>query len=430
LARKATGQVVERKGKRGRVYALRFRAYGRREYATLGTAEEGWTRRRAEEQLANVLADVRRGIWRPAEPTEPERPTEAPTFHVFASEWLADRRREGVLRPRTLEDYEWALTHHLLPYFADFQLSAITKRHVDAYKTHKATEGVIAPNQINKTLTRLSQILALAEEYELISGNPAFGRKRRLARTKPRRAWVEPEQVPALLEASDQLLAGRGRPLLATLIGAGLRISEALALERRHVNLTRGTVVVEQAKTEAGERTIDLPPALRDELALWLDRSPFKAPTALVFPTTTGKPDNRNNVRRRLLVKAVERANKRLAELGIEPIGRVAPHGLRRTYASLRHAAGDDVAYTSAQLGHEDPTFTLKIYVHAAKRRERLTEAERREFNRTVEWAQWAQTGTGAAVGPSVVVSAENDLRRDADVQADLREWSVPGSNR
>jgi hypothetical protein len=42
MARKATGQVIVRDGKRGRSYALRFRAYGRRHYLTLGTDGEGW----------------------------------------------------------------------------------------------------------------------------------------------------------------------------------------------------------------------------------------------------------------------------------------------------------------------------------------------------------------------------------------------------
>jgi hypothetical protein len=43
VARPATGQVVERDGKRGITYALRVRAYGRREYITLGGSWEGWT---------------------------------------------------------------------------------------------------------------------------------------------------------------------------------------------------------------------------------------------------------------------------------------------------------------------------------------------------------------------------------------------------
>ena len=36
MARPPTGQVLERAGKRGRTFAIRFRAYGKREYVTAG----------------------------------------------------------------------------------------------------------------------------------------------------------------------------------------------------------------------------------------------------------------------------------------------------------------------------------------------------------------------------------------------------------
>src|SRR5690242_19851103 len=64
MARQATGQVVIRERTRGRVYGLRFRAYGQRQYVTLGTDAEGWDRKRAGTELQNVLADVRRRTWR------------------------------------------------------------------------------------------------------------------------------------------------------------------------------------------------------------------------------------------------------------------------------------------------------------------------------------------------------------------------------
>jgi hypothetical protein len=41
MSRPATGQVLERRGKRRRVFALRFRAYGRREYLTLERRHAG-----------------------------------------------------------------------------------------------------------------------------------------------------------------------------------------------------------------------------------------------------------------------------------------------------------------------------------------------------------------------------------------------------
>ncbi len=246
----------------------------------------------------------------------------------------------------------------------------------------------LSANTTNKTLVRLAQILEVAVEYGMLPGNPARGRRRRLKSTRPRRGFVQPEQLMALLEASESYLHGRERPLLATLAGTGLRIQELLDLQRRHVNLARGTLTVERSKTDAGVRVVDLTPALRDELALWLDRSRFKEPTDLVFPTLKGEKDCRQNVRRRLLLRAIEKANVRLAEDGIELIGDVGPHGLRRTFASLRVAAGDDPVYVSSQIGHEDPTFTLTVYAQVVKHRERLTAKERQAFERAVEWAR------------------------------------------
>ena len=88
--------------------------------------------------MANVLADVRRGIWRPpSRPTAPSR--SEPTFHEFASEWLEARRHEFA--PRTAEDYELALTHHLLPFFAEHKLSEITAREVDRYKAPRSASA-------------------------------------------------------------------------------------------------------------------------------------------------------------------------------------------------------------------------------------------------------------------------------------------------
>jgi hypothetical protein len=85
MSRPATGQVLERRGKRGRTYAIRFRAYGRRHYVTLDP-QEVTTHSQAEQELQNVLADVRRGIWQPPSAEPVEEPQAEPTFHLFASE--------------------------------------------------------------------------------------------------------------------------------------------------------------------------------------------------------------------------------------------------------------------------------------------------------------------------------------------------------
>jgi hypothetical protein len=59
-----------------------------------------------------------------------------------------------------------------------------------------------------------------------------------------------------------------GPALLATMAGAGgCESVRSLGLERRQVNIARGTLELEHTKTDAGVRVIDLTPALRDELA-------------------------------------------------------------------------------------------------------------------------------------------------------------------
>jgi integrase len=235
-------------------------------------------------ELQNVIADVRRGIWQPdVSQPEPE-PKSEPTFHVFASEWLEARRHE--LRSRTVEDYEWALSLHLLPFFAKYRLSQITIAEVDRYKATKAREGKLSPVIINKTLVRLAQVLELAVEYGHLPSNPARGRRRRLKTSAPRRTWLEPEQVRPLLAAAVRVHRGgkqsadyRTHAAIATMICAGLRIGELLALRWRDVDLAMGRLMVGEAKTEAGVRVIDLWPELREELAEWKARTSHGGPS-------------------------------------------------------------------------------------------------------------------------------------------------------
>ena len=181
---------------------------------------------------------------------------------------------------------------------------------------------------------------------------------------------MQPDQVDALLLAAGKLDAearerdsGRRRPLLATLTLAGLRIGEALDLRWRHVNLPGRKLRVPGTKTDAAARTVDLTPVLMELLMDYRSRARFTDADDPVFATKTGKRDGESNVRRRFLAPAVERANEALEADGGEVIGRLTPHSLRRTCASLLLAAGADVPYVMAQLGHSDPKMTLGVSV-------------------------------------------------------------------
>lgn len=280
---------------------------------------------------------------------------------------------------------------------------------MDRYRAAKLRAGQLAPAQINKTLKRLSQILEVAEEYDYIARNPARGKRRRVKAPKVQRSWVEPEQTLTLMEAASPYM----RPVIATLMGAGLRVSEAVALDWCDVNLATGTLRVGRAKTDAGSyREVDLPGGLveelsewrarsHDDLASWQARHGEAEPVFLSRHAGCVRRQTAANVARRLKT-AIKHANRRLAALGIEQMSeRVTPHSLRRTFASLRAAAGDDPVYIAEQLGHTDPRFTLTVYTKAVKRKAKLSAAYLAEYERALAWAalpsaERALTGTSA----------------------------------
>src|SRR3954453_23660507 len=297
MARPVKGQVVERRTSAGVVFALRFTAYGERQYVTLGTRVEGWTRQKAELELQDVLTDVRRGEWEPPSTATPAR--EVLTFHEFASEWLAARR--PAIAGSTWESYRNELGHHLLPFFHAHRLSQITVAEVDRYREQKLLEGKISPTYINATITRLGTILDVADERELIARNPVRvnPRNRKLKVRRMQRAYLDrPEQIEALLLAAAELDAEATnradrdtclrRPMLATLIFGGLRISEALALRWRDIDLAGGRLRVAGSKTDAGVRWVPLMPALRDELAERKASATHTGSDDKVFATRTG----------------------------------------------------------------------------------------------------------------------------------------------
>jgi integrase len=411
MARQPTGQVV-RDPRRG-TYGLRFRALGQRHYKGLGRCTEA----EAEAELQNVLADIRRGLWRPPAPAvEPEAPRQVRNFHQFASEWFERQKLEGGQRgrglsPKGIEDLEWRLSNHLLPFFAGYRLDAITIQTVDAYRLAKVREKRLGPTSINKTLNTLSAILEVASEYELVGRNPARGRRRRLPAVQPRRSWLDrAEHIAALLDAASELDAkartrrGQRRALLAVLVFGGARIGEALALRWRDVDLARGTIVVRAAKTRAGERTVNILPGLSDELGDYRARLRDVDRGALVFATSKGTALTATNVRRRILAVAVRKANRALAERGSEPLQpRLTPHSLRRTFASLLFAVGEQPPYVMQQMGHTSANLTLAVYAREMDRRD----GEPERLKALVEGRDWAASGQQEA---STMVEAVDGL--------------------
>jgi integrase len=483
VAGRARGEVLVRDWKAGRGFALRFHAYGRRRYLTLGLESDGWAPERAEEELANVLADVRRGLWSPPRRSGGEGEGGAPAplpgrprgpggggdgiggaapaggempFGEFAPWALELRRaRHGEAHHRNLC---WGL-RHLMPFFAEAPLAAIDAELIDSYSAAKVEEGArlqaaierdepyrdergrvrkpLGASSINKTIKVLSWFLGLAVQYKRTAENAAAGRERLLrVKPKPPIHLDTAEQIEALLDAAAELdrdpahLCCEREAILATLIFAGPRAHELSHMLERDIDLANVRIFVGRSKTAAGLREIRILPILHDILAAHKARPQAGGPDALAFATGTGGRRDRSNLRERVLREVLERADDLLRERGELPLPRgLSPHKLRHSFASILTAIGTDPASLMRQLGHRSAAFTLDVYAHmmacSPEQRERLSalvEGERRRGPAPPDRLGWA-----AYEGPVLRILAERGGsagRRDvlAAVQAEMAE--------
>jgi integrase len=224
------------------------------------------------------------------------------------------------------------------------------------------------------------------------------------------------------IESRSPTSAGEHRTLLATAIMAGgLRASELTGLRWRDVDLAGGWLHVNEAKTAAGIRRVDLAPDLLDMLKMWKADSRFSQPDDYVFPTTLGTRRERNTLRTRILYPAIRRANATLSTAGRSTIPEgVIFHSLRRTYARLMAESGADPRYTMRQIGHTRAEFTLAVYTEVGDRKHAANE----RLGSLLLGSDRALTGTSEPVAPSDSVSEVESTNEEGPHMQALSKWS------
>src|ERR1019366_801957 len=292
---------------------------------------------------------------------------------------------------------EWRLRKHLLPFFADFRVSDITVALVDEYRNEKVVEReriralaaagmplrdkrgqrrvALSNESINKTHVLLANVLDAAVEYELLPSNAARGKRRRLEAARPTRRFLEADELGEVLAAASEMdRAARSdrrigrRPMIAVMAKSGLRVSEVCQLRWRSVDLHHKRLVVEQSKTDAGVREVDLSLDLLDELLAWRAESAPEGVDTFVFATSGGRPRDKGRVRERVLAPVIRRVNEIRAERGLQSLPKVTPHALRRTYISPNARGGRAAPVRDGPGRPLDSKTTLEIYAQVQKR--------------------------------------------------------------
>jgi len=345
--------------KRGSRYVFSYRVAGKQRWESCRTLEEA---RRAKSARTT---DVDRGEHEPRSNV---------TLHEYGRDWIEryqGRGRRGF-RENTRREYRRVLEQSVLRYFPEqTRLTDITPSKVagfvawlcDPAKQHGRTLGDSA---VRNYVVPLRACLATAVREGLIRSNPA--RDVDLPH-RPTAEDSENEEVRALsrdeLATLLELLPDRWRTFFWLLAATGLRVSEALALQWRHLELDgssphvkvrRGFVRgrIEPPKSRHGRRQVPLEHTLVAALRERRGDSEWPGDEDLVFPAGNGKVMSPNNLRRRVLKPAAEEAC----------VAWVGFHAFRHTCATLLFAEGRNAVQVQRWLGHHSAAFTLATYVH------------------------------------------------------------------
>ena len=252
---------------------------------------------------------------------------------------------------------------------ADLRLVDVQPQHLSRFVGWLADPRVqgreLSESTMKNAVMPIRAALATARADGLIRFNPADGLR------FPKRDAIredEDEQVKALsreqLAALLAMAPGRYSLLIEFVAATGVRISEAIALQRRHllldgssphVRIRRAIVKgeVSPPKSRHGRRQVALSAALVSKLRRHLLDVP-DGDDAIVFASLAGTPLDPDNIRSRVLKPLYE-------EIGAPSAGW---HTLRHTFASLQIVNGANIVQLSRVLGHHSPSFTLSTYAH------------------------------------------------------------------
>ncbi|CDL85703.1 tyrosine recombinase XerC [Xenorhabdus szentirmaii] len=165
---------------------------------------------------------------------------------------------------------------------------------------------------------------------------------------------MDVDEVSQLLDINmDDPLSIRDRAMLEVMYGAGLRLSELVGLDCRHLDLESGEVWVHGKGSK--ERKVPFGRTAQEWLQRWLEMRGLFEPddNAIFISTRSGKRISARNVQ------------KRFEQWGIKQgvNSHINPHKLRHSFATHILESSGDLRAVQELLGHANLS-TTQIYTH------------------------------------------------------------------
>lgn len=336
--------------------------------------------------------------------------------------WVTTSEAAGLERS-TVAEYRAHVRLHIEPLIGHLLLSKLNAPMVRGFEDSLRSNGC-SPAMLRKIMGSFGALLADAQERGLVArnvvrdikGRRKGGKERQADRRQKGRVKVGVDiptraEVKAIVEAAT----GRLRPFIATAVFTGLRASELRGLRWSDVDFDSRQIHVRQRadrfnaigrpKSEAGERSVPMPPLAMNALREWKLACPKRATGRkddhgdpirelhFVFPNGHGRVESLRNIIARQLEPcelgagvSIDTGDK--DEDG-NPVMRAKYRGLhafRHFYASWcinrKEEGGLNLPAKVVQerLGHSTIAMTLDVYGHLFPRgddAEELAAAER-----------------------------------------------------
>ncbi len=295
-------------------------------------------------------------------------------LETVAGWWLERYERRvnsGERRVRTLEIHSYYLIRHVLPLIGCRLIREVSVADI-ADLLDRLRERGCAEKTAAGALGTLGNVMRFAVRNSWIADNPVekLERHERPRPSRHRQRALGRDEIARLLDCCLPAY----RPLVATALYTGMRLSELLGLTWDDVDFNRGCIHVRAQlsmahldcparrvppKTEAAYRQIPLTPQLAGLLRERRLAGSRSAGGDWVFSTRRGTPFSQRNIQRSALHLAADAAGLRVDG------ARLRFHDLRHTFAShLIIDLGLDVVQVSRLMGHASPSTTLNIYAH------------------------------------------------------------------
>jgi integrase/recombinase XerD len=289
----------------------------------------------------------------------------AADIHGAIDAFLSHAAVERGLAPKTIEAYASDLTR-----FGSWLAGAgvttpglLRREHVIGFIRGLEAEGLSPRSRTRILVSTRRWVRFLLATGELVADPMEGIATPRFGQSLPK--VLRPDETAALLAAAapDTALGLRDRAMLEVLYGAGLRVTELVALPLGALDARAGILRV--SGKGGRERLVPLGEPALAAVAVYLERGrpallgAAHPGTDAMFLSRRGGPMTRQNFFTRL---------RKLAQIAGIPSDRISPHVLRHAFATDLLEGGADLRSVQAMLGHADLA-TTQIYTHVSRAR-------------------------------------------------------------